>query len=47
MILTIAIALGFWYSGKRGLMGSDYPEEILPGTEKPVASGAPGLSMDE
>ncbi len=47
VILTIAIALGFWYSGRRGLMGSDYPEEILPGTEKPVASGAPGLSMDE
>ncbi len=31
VILTIAITLGFWYSGRRGLMGSDYPEEILTG----------------
>ncbi len=29
-ILTVTIIFGVIYSGRRGLMGSDYPEEISP-----------------
>jgi len=48
-ILTITIIFGFIYSKNRGLMGSDYPDEILAGkTEKATVSGtAPGLSVDD
>ncbi len=48
-ILTITIIIGFIYSGNKGLMGSDYPEEILKGrTDSTIAGGSvPDLTIED
>ncbi len=53
-ILTFTIIIGFIFSRNNGLMGSDYPEDILTSsllkdkTESALASGSSfGLSIED
>jgi hypothetical protein len=49
VILTITIIIGVWYSSNKGLMGSDYDEEIELGKIERDAIGGTtlGLSTDD